>query len=214
MDKGSCVVVLDRNDYLMEAEKQKLIQDLTETSNKILRNLKNGGFITDKEQKYFSFDHKRACNLGKLYFLPKIHKRYFNVPGRSVISNCGTVTEKASEFLDSHLRTVTQESWSYIKYPADFIKKIIQISDILDNTISVTADVAGLNPSIPHKTGLKTLKNALEKREQKHIPTEKLINMAEFVLKSNLFEFIGSVKQQVSGTAIGTKCAPTYVIHI
>ena len=62
-DKGSCVVVWDRNDYLMEAEKQlsdknvykdvnfneKLIQDLTETSNKIFRILKNRGFITDKE---------------------------------------------------------------------------------------------------------------------------------------------------------------------
>ena len=45
---------------------------------------------------------------------------------------------------------------------------------------------------------------------EKHIPTEKLISMAEFVLKNNFFEFNGSVKQQVSGTAIGTKCAPTY----
>ena len=42
------------------------------------------------------------------------------------------------------------------------------------------------------------------------IPTEKLINMAEFVLKNNYLEFNGSVKQQVSGAAIGTKCAPTY----
>ena len=64
-NKGSCVVAWDRNDYLMEAEKQlsdknvykevkfneKLIQDLTETSNKIFRNLNNGGFITDKELK-------------------------------------------------------------------------------------------------------------------------------------------------------------------
>ena len=58
-DKGSYVVVWDRNDYLMEAEKQlsdknvykdvnfneKLIQDLAETRNKIFRNLKNGGFV-------------------------------------------------------------------------------------------------------------------------------------------------------------------------
>ena len=33
--------------------------------------------------------------------------------------------------------------------------------------------------------------------------------MTEIVLKNNFFEFNGSVKQQVSGTAIGTKCAPT-----
>ena len=34
--------------------------------------------------------------------------------------------------------------------------------------------------------------------------------MAEFVLKSNFFEFNGNIKKQISGTAIGTKCAPTY----
>ena len=35
--------------------------------------------------------------------------------------------------------------------------------------------------------------------------------MAEFVLKNNYFEFNGSIKQQISGTAIGTKFAPPYV---
>ena len=34
--------------------------------------------------------------------------------------------------------------------------------------------------------------------------------MAEFVLKNNYFKFNGKVKQQISGTAIGTKFAPTY----
>ena len=34
--------------------------------------------------------------------------------------------------------------------------------------------------------------------------------MTEFVLKNNYFQFKGKVKQQISGTAIGTKFAPTY----
>ena len=34
--------------------------------------------------------------------------------------------------------------------------------------------------------------------------------MAEFVLKSNFFKFNGNIKQQISGTAIGGKCAPAY----
>ena len=34
--------------------------------------------------------------------------------------------------------------------------------------------------------------------------------MAEFVLKNNFFEFNNQIKQQISGTAIGAKCAPTY----
>ena len=106
--------------------------------------------------------------------------------------------------------TIVQESCSYIKDSADFINKIGQIDDIPENVILVTADVVGLYPSIPHKARLKALKNALEKRKQKHIPTEKLINIAEFVLKNNFFELNSYVKQQVSGTAIGAKYAPTY----
>ena len=34
--------------------------------------------------------------------------------------------------------------------------------------------------------------------------------MAKFVLKNNYFEFNGKVKQQILGTAIGTKFAPPY----
>ena len=36
------------------------------------------------------------------------------------------------------------------------------------------------------------------------------MRMAEFVLKNNYFEFNGQVKQQTSGTAIGTKFASAY----
>ena len=41
-----------------------------------------------------------------MYLLPKNHKRLFDVPGRPVISNCGTPTENVSEFLDHHLQLV------------------------------------------------------------------------------------------------------------
>ena len=34
--------------------------------------------------------------------------------------------------------------------------------------------------------------------------------MTEFVLRNNYFDFNDKVKQQISGTAIGTKCTPTY----
>ena len=50
----------------------------------------------------------------------------------------------------------------------------------------------------------------LEQREDKNIPTEDLLEMAQFVLKNNYFELNSKVKQQVSGAAIGTKFAPPY----
>ena len=117
-DKGSCVVVWDREDYTAEAERQlgdvtvykgvnfkeKMLHDLAETSNKLFRNLKDKRGITEKQLKYFTIDFKETTNLGKLYLLSKIHKRSFEVSGRPVISNCGTPTEKVSESLDSELK--------------------------------------------------------------------------------------------------------------
>ena len=221
-DKGSCVAVRDRFDYVKEAEKQladdkvydeitynkKVLSQLLETSNKYFKGLKSKDFISEKELKFFTYEYKKVCNLSKLYLLPKIHKRLFNVPGRPVISSCGAPTEKVSEFLDYHLKPVMQNGLSYIRDCQHFLERIKTIGNIPENVILVTADVVVLYPNVPHQAGLNALKNALEKSDLKKIPTEDLVKMAEFVLKNNLFEFNSKVYQQKSGTAIGTKFAP------
>ena len=132
------------------------------------------------------------------------------MPGRPVISNCGTPTEKASEFLDHHLKPVMQSGWSYIKDSGDFLKKIKNVGNIPENVILVTADVVELYANIPHTAGLKTLSNMLEAREHKPVSTEDLVKMARFVLENNYFEFNGDVKKQISGTVIGRKFALPY----
>ena len=86
------------------------------------------------------------------------------MPGRPIISNCGTPTEKISEFLERQLKPVTYRNWSYIKDLSDFIRKI-NLADIPEGAILVTADVVGLYPSIPHQAGLEALKKALDERE-------------------------------------------------
>ena len=98
----------------------------------------------------------------------------------------------------------------YIYIYNDFIKKIKHLKNIPDSAILVTADVVRLYPSIPYEAGLRELKEVLDRREEKKISTEDLVKMAEFVLKNNYFEFNGQFKHQISGTAIGTKFAPTY----
>ena len=102
-----------------------------------------------------------------------------------------------------------REGMSYIKDSNDFMHKIRNLKDIPNDALLVTADVVGLHPSIPHEAGLQALKEVLERRKDKKISTNDLVKMAAFVLKNNYFEFNGEVKHQISGTAIGTKFAPT-----
>ena len=127
---------------------------------------------------------------------PKILKRLSDVPDRSVISNCGTSTEKVSEFLDFHLQPVMQSGKSFVKDSGDFIRKIKDIESIPSNAILVKADVVGLYPSFPHDSEIKTLKNILDKRKKQNVSTADLIKMTEFVLRNNYFEFNSKVKQQ------------------
>ena len=87
-----------------------ILQDLALTSNEIFKSLKSKGKMTEKQLEYFNVAHKKTINLGKMYLLPEIHKRLFNVSGRLVILNCGTPTEKVSKIFDSHLKGITQES--------------------------------------------------------------------------------------------------------
>ena len=203
-DKCSCVVVWDREDYLATEYKQlcdtstcfefkkyndQLLSQLTERSNKCFKRLYNKKLISEEELKYFSYNFKNTRCLGKMYLLPKIHKRLNNVPGVPVISNCGTPTEKLSEFLDHRLQPVMKAGKSDIKDASHFLEKLKNLGNIPSNALVVTAVVVGLYPSIPHNAGLQALYEKLEEKADKKIPLTDLVEMAEFILKNNFFEF-------------------------
>ena len=111
-DKGSGVVVWDREDYLTEAESQLSDPDVYEElkgdfENPLIKTIKRyftsvsaRGDISSETLNYFMVNNPR---LRRFYLLPKIHKRLFDVPGRPVISNCGYYTENVSAFIDHHL---------------------------------------------------------------------------------------------------------------
>ena len=102
-----------------------------------------------------------------------------------------------------------QKGKSYIKDSEDFINKIRELQSIINGAILVTSDVVVLNPSI-QEARLKALKDALDNRENKSVSMEDLIKMACFILQNNYFKFNGIAKQQISGTPISPKFAPTH----
>ena len=168
----------DANIYEVVKFNKNILTGLVERSNIIFNRSCSRKLISQNELKYFTYSFKKARNLGKLFFLPNIHKRLSNVPDISVISNCGTPTKKVSQYLDHISKPVMQESWSYIKDSADFLKKVKHLGRIPYESILVIADVLGLYPSTPHKADLETLRKRLNEREKSEIPTEDIIQMA------------------------------------
>ena len=50
-------------------------------------------------------------------------------------------------------------------------------------------DVVGLYSNIPHDEGLLALRKRLDEREEKDVSTGTLAELAELVLKNNIFNF-------------------------
>ena len=49
-------------------------------------------------------------------------------------------------------------------------------------------DVVGLYPNIPHDEGLTALRKRLNERDKKDVSTYTLVELAELVLKNNIFK--------------------------
>ena len=171
--------------------------------------IRNRRDISDETLDYFLVNNPK---LGRFYLLPKIHRRLHNVPGRPVISNSRFYTENLSAFVEHHLKPLAQKVKSYVKDTNYFLRKIANLPPLPEDLFFCTIDVVGLYPNIPHDEGLKAVRNALDSREDKTISTESLLELAECVLKNNIFEQNTKFFKQVRGTAIGTKMAPPYVI--
>ena len=132
------------------------------------------GYINEKNGRYLLNPRPR---LGRFYLLPKIHKRLEKVPGRPVISNCGTATERISEFLDFYIQPLVDLVPSIIKDTNDFLLKLKELGGAPRNAIICTIDVVGLYPHILHCEGLEGLKKAINDSEME-IPSEHLLNLA------------------------------------
>ena len=223
-DKGSAVVVIDKETYINEARRQlddrevytqldrDPTEDMAEIINERIKDCHDKGNIDKKTRDYLLVSED--ARPGRFYLLPKIHKP--GCPGRPVVSGCSTPTEKISEFVDNKLRPLVPEVESYVKDTNDFLRKLGEIGELPEGTILCTIDVVGLYPHIPHDEGIEAVKEALMKSRANQDERwegslqEDIVAFAELVLKNNNFEFNGKHYVQALGTAIGTRMAPSY----
>ena len=116
-DKGSGVVVWDREDYLKETHKrlldEEIYEEVTNDSSTLESNIFAGlnkirarGDLSADNLEYF---FNKGPKFARFYLLPKVHKGLHNVPGRSAISNCGYYRENISSFLDCYLQPLAKK---------------------------------------------------------------------------------------------------------
>ena len=111
------------------------------------------------------------------------------MPERPVISNWGYYTENIFSFLDFHLQPISKKVKSCIKDTNDFLKKLRSLTNLPSNGLLCNMDLVGLYPNILHDEGLPALRKRLNERDKEDASTANLVEMAELVLKNNIFNF-------------------------
>ena len=123
-DKGSAVVILDRESYINEGQRQlndtKFYEKNTsnhtgEVINRVnlhIHNMLQRGEISQNTCNYLTTDNDRTQ---QFYLLPKIHKDASNPPGRPIVSGSGGPTEKISQQVDHFIGKIVPLSKSYVR---------------------------------------------------------------------------------------------------
>ena len=231
-DKNAGICVMNRTDYIKEAERQ-----LTDTyvdadgvtknyyqkvdPKEVDRQYKEVKAVLDEglHQEYIS---KKDYNVllppkpkpSKLYLLPKIHKPYDGFPKcRPIVSGSGCNTERISWFCDNIVKEDVKKLDSYIEDTPDLLRKINEINekgDIPENAKPISIDIKSMFSNIPLEEGLDAFKEVLEARDDKTIPTEFVMKLIKLVMEKNIFTFNDQHWLQLLGTSMGSRVSPSW----
>lgn len=225
-DKGGQPVLMNRTDYVFEGERQLKDKNYyvelgspiyPETSAKILdilNDLGKEGFLSQKQINYLK--PPDIARPRQFYLLPKIHKpvEKWTVPGkippgRPIVSDCSSISYRAAEFIDFHLKPVANKHASFIKDTYDFLDKIREVT-IPEGAFLATLDIDSLYTNIETPEGLKAVKEMFEKYPNLWRPDTKIIELLGLCLETNDFLFNDKWYLQVRGCAMGQKYGPQY----
>ena len=89
---------------------------------------------------------------------------------------------------------------------------ILNKLNMLPDMLLCTLDITSLYTKIPHNEGIQSIKEFLAiHRHTIALPhNSNTVELLEVVLTNNYFDFNGKNYHQISGTAMGTKLAPSY----
>ena len=224
-DKGSVTVILDRAQYIEEAERQLNMSDYytklsvpiyPETAVQIagvLDRLVTSKHISAAQRAFLGGDP--VPEQRHVYFLPKIHKDPatwpfpFKTPaGRPIVSDCGSETYNVSDYLDSFLKPLATSHPSYVRDTSDFVTKVRSIR-VRPTDFLFSMDVDALYTNIDADAALKAVADCFYRHPQDGRPDDCILELLALSLKRNDFIFNEQVYLQIKGVAMGKKFAPS-----
>ncbi|XP_063805763.1 uncharacterized protein LOC134984051 [Pseudophryne corroboree] len=216
---GGGLIIQDRSDYILEANRQLNNHDFYHTLPRdptpvFLRELHDllsqamSNNLISKEEFNFLFCSHPTVPI--YYHLPKIHKSCTAPPGRPIISGVGSLTSNLSHYIDISLQPRVTMLKSHIKDTTHFLNMIKDI-EWRDSYGFLTLDVQSLYTNIPHDLGINAIARRLtEDGDLTDLHQKFILDSISFILRHNYFTFLDTFYLQVMGTAMGTRFAPSY----
>ena len=223
-DKGSGIVVLDKEKYIKEAERQlnnplyykKLKEPIYHNNvtkiHSVLKDLLNKKYISQDQLKYLSGPEDYRQRI--FYLLPKVHKPRDRWPdpqcpeGRPIVSDVNSETYRVSELIDYYLNPLSIKHSSYIRNSFEFVKQI-QNKIINKDYLLVTGDVSSLYTNMNIDRMLNVVNKAFVDNPDFSRPDKEILDLLDISLKFNDFSFNGDVYQQILGCSMGKRWAPS-----
>jgi hypothetical protein len=143
---------------------------------------------------------------GRFYILLKMHKP--TISGRPIVNCINTMTYHASKYLDKLLQPILLLLPTISTSSLRTTLLLDEIKSIPTNAVIFCADVKNLYPSIPCEFGLHAVRSLLNRFNFHDV--DFVVDLLRWVLKHNYLSFENNIYQQISGTAMGTPCAPVY----
>ena len=221
-DKNLGIVILNTNDYITQCLKHlsTTTYEMSESfpTNNLLKTLENiistrKPEITRHNQRLYTFllpnkEHRTP----KFYGLPKIHKppnANGIPPVRPIVSHTNSLLSNSAKFLDHCLQPLARFYPDYIQNSTDLIMKLSTLY-IKEEVTLVSMDVINLYPSIPQEECLEIIYNEMCQHQDLLIFSPGLlIQLLEFNMQNNFFEFAGFYFHQTIGVTMGASFAPT-----
>lgn len=143
---------------------------------------------------------------GKFYILLKMHKP--TLCGRPIVNCINTMTYHASKYVDKLLQPLLSRLLTISTSSLQTTLLLDAITTIPANAVIFCADVKSLYPSIPIQFGLHAVHTLLQRFNVPDV--DFIIALLQWILNHNYLSFENNIYKQISGTAMGTPCAPSY----
>lgn len=130
--------------------------------------------------------------------------------GRPIVSAIKGPLERVGKFVDALIKELVCELPSYVQDTRDVLKKLDRVL-LPPGAILVGIDVESLYTSIPHNWGLKAVHHFLDhKFPLLATQNEFIVDLLQFMLEHNCFQFLGKYYRQIRGTSMGAPWASSY----